>query len=92
MTNLTSFFQAARAVPLTHKNGEMHPTWQNYFQQLNTYIANTLSPEGLQTPPQNSANIAVLNNMQSLGKIVYNTDTDTPLINVNGVFKTIVTV
>ena len=91
MTNLTSFFMAAQASPLVDKGGAMHVNWQNYFQQLNTHLANTLSPEGLQTPFQNSANVAVLNNNQSLGKIVYNSETHTPLINVNGVFKTIVT-
>lgn len=91
MTNLTSFFQAARATPLVQKDGSMHPTWNNYFQQLNQYLANTLSPEGLQTPPQSAANIAILDNAKSLGKIVYNTDNNTVQVNLGGIFKTIQT-
>jgi len=88
---LSTFFQAAQASPLTTQNGQMHPVWHNYFQQLNDHLAATLSPEGLQTPPQNTTNIGVLNNSKSNGKLVYNSDTDTLLVNLAGTFKTIQT-
>jgi len=91
MSNLNSFFMAAKASPLTDTTGKITMPWHNFFQQLTQYISQNVNPEGLQTPPQNTANIAVLNNMQSLGKIVYNSDNDTALINLAGTFKTIQT-
>lgn len=91
MTNLNSYFLAAKASPLIDKNGNISMYWHNYFEQLNQYITKNLSPEGLQAPTQTTANIAVLNNQSSIGRLVYNTETDTPLINVAGTFKTIVT-
>lgn len=87
--SLAYFLRAASASPLVTKEGMMHPDWANYFQQLNTYLSQNISPEGLQTPFQNTANITILNNANSLGKIIYNTDNDTALINLAGVFKTI---
>ncbi|HEX4044223.1 MAG TPA: hypothetical protein VHZ76_00975 [Gammaproteobacteria bacterium] len=81
----------APTTPIAQKDGTPHPAWHNYFQQMTQYISNTVSPEGLAAPPQNTANIATLNTQQSAGNIIYNTDTGLFMANQAGTFKTITT-
>ena len=69
------------------KTGEMHPAWEGVMTQLMTQLANTLSNEGVKIPTQPTATITKLNTMQSLGGIIYDSETNQFKGNVNGTYK-----
>jgi hypothetical protein len=79
---------------LTHianEDGTVHPKAKIFFDQLISLLQKNLSPEGYKMPPQDAANIAILNNTDSKTAIVYNTTTNKLMVNENGVFKTVTT-
>ena len=73
------------------ENGYLTPTWKQIFMQLFSVLQMNVGPEGFFLPQQDNTNIAALNNIRSLGAILYNTTTNKGMINENGAFKTIQT-
>lgn len=76
---------------MVQEDGNLHPSWQQWFQQLVTVIQNNLSPNGFTLPQQPTTTITLLNTAASKGVIIYNETTDKGMLNENGTFKTIVT-
>jgi hypothetical protein len=77
--------------PVVKQGGQMHDDWYLYFSQLTSELQNNISEEGLGLPQQNTANISVLQASPPKPSIIYNSETDTPLIRVKGVYKAIQT-
>jgi hypothetical protein len=65
--------------------------WAKIMQQLIQQLQVNLSDEGYKLPPQTTANVLELDTMQSLGAILYNTDTDKMMVNIAGTFKEVLT-
>jgi hypothetical protein len=72
-------------------SGNLTPIWKQVFMQLFSALQINLGPEGFFLPQQDDTNIVILNNIKSLGSIIYNTTTNKAMINENGSFKTIQT-
>jgi hypothetical protein len=83
------------SVPITKqmvmKDGNVHPSWGLFFNQLIQVLQNNITPEGNVIPAQSATNIALLNNSKSNNKLLINSDANTLLVNLNGVFKTVTT-
>lgn len=73
-------------------NGKMSEDWYQFFSQMSIYLQKSLSKEGHKLPNQTSSNITNLNTPQSMGAILYDTDNHLMKVNINGIFKTILTV
>jgi hypothetical protein len=71
--------------------GFLTAAWQKFFNQLINEMNQNLGEEGLVMPSQPTTNIALLTNALN-GAMVYDATINQPKINVNGTFKTIVTV
>lgn len=72
-------------------NGKMSEDWYRFFSQAFIYLQQNLSKEGYKLPQQTANNITTLNTAQSTGAIVYDADSHLAKVNINGVFKTILT-
>lgn len=73
--------------PVVDKNGNITIDWRNSLQQTITQLQTFLSNEKYLLPQQpdprgTSTNIAGLNIQQNLGGIHYNTQTNSPMINL----------
>ena len=79
------------AIPIATKSGHMSHDWYRFFSQFITESQKNLSEEGLNIPQQTSSQISVLQAGIPLPSIIYNKETNKPLISVNGVYKEIVT-
>lgn len=87
----TIFPDVPRETPLVDKNGRMHDLWQQYFDQLTLTLQTIFRNEGFSIPQLPSASIALLTGEQSVGSIIYNTDsTPEPSFqgNIAGTWKT----
>lgn len=70
------------------KTGYFTDSAREIFQQLFKEAQDNLSEEGFIIPAQNTANIAILNNIKSKNALIVNSDTNALLFNQNGTFKT----
>jgi hypothetical protein len=82
--------------PLLSKNPangqlDMHPAWQSYFSQLTTSLQQNVSDEGFVIPQVTNEQLAVLNTPASNARIIYNSDTNQMMANLNGTYQTITT-
>jgi hypothetical protein len=76
---------------IADRDGNMTPEFHDIMSLLLSQLQQNNSNEGLFIPQQTSTNITTLNNQKSTAALIYNSETHTPLINVNGTFKTIQT-
>lgn len=84
-------FQNLTAIKSAEKNGDMHQDLVNYLGQLVQQLQANLSDQGYKVPQQDSATISVLNTAQSVGALLYDSETHELKVNINGTFKTITT-
>lgn len=91
MNNTVFLIPNIPTTKMVMEDGNPHPAWSQWFQQLVTVIQNNLSPNGFTLPQQPTTTITQLNTQESKGVIIYNETTDKGMINENGTFKTIVT-
>jgi hypothetical protein len=75
----------------TDKEGNLTDTWKMILSQLFSHLQNNLSQEGIKVPQQTTANIGILDNINSLGALIYDKDTNELKVNINGTFKVIAT-
>lgn len=73
------------------EKGFLTSAWQKWFNQLINELNQNFGQEGVVMPSQSTANIALLTNALK-GTMVYDSTTNNPKVNVNGTFKTIVTI
>jgi hypothetical protein len=87
-------------IPLMDPNNKnvMHPTWQLYFNQLNTQLQqntqNAINVPVIKSDANGTATQkinAIATNANNIGALVYNGDTNLLYVNINGTFKQIVT-
>lgn len=89
MNTTTFLFPNLPTVNPVQENGNWHPAWQQWFQQVTTIIQNNLSPQGFILPQQSTTTINTLNTSASKGAIIYDETTNEAKININGTFKVI---
>lgn len=73
------------------KEGRLTNEFKQILIQLFTQLGINLSDEGFKIPEQTSANISLLNNINSKNRLIVDSDTNQLKINLNGTFKTITT-
>jgi phage-related holin len=73
------------------ENGNLTDTWKMILSQLFSHLQNNLSQEGIKVPQQTTSNIGILDNINSLGALIYDKDTNELKVNINGTFKVIAT-
>lgn len=73
------------------KDGKLTDTWKMILSQLFSHLQNNLSQEGIKIPQQTTTNIGLLNNIKSLGSLIYDKDTNELKVNINGTFKVVAT-
>jgi hypothetical protein len=72
------------------ENGMLTDTWRQTMSGLITQLQKTISKEGLVVPQQTSSNIAILNNIKSLGALLYDQNTNQLKVNISGAFSPVV--
>lgn len=80
-----------QSTPFVDKSGNLTAAWQLIMQQLIQQLQKNLSNEGYTLPQQDAAHIATLNTAASTGNLIYNSTTNTAMVNLNGTYKTITT-
>ena len=60
----------------TDGKGHFTPSWKNIMQQFFGQIKKTISNEGIKIPQQTTVNITALNTLESVGALLYDSDTD----------------
>lgn len=85
--NIPNFMDAK----FTEKDGTLTDEWRQMLGQLFAQLQGGLSDEGIKLPQQSASNIAQLAGSDTMGHLVYDSDTHTVKVNINGVFKTIQT-
>jgi hypothetical protein len=78
--------------PLVDQKGYMTADWKEFFSQFFVILQNTLSDNGTRLPFQTTDNITELNTVNLLGALLYNTDTNKVMANINGTFKEVITI
>jgi len=73
------------------KNGQLADKWRIYFETQANYLQRNISQEGFKLPQQNQENLATLNNSNSTGAMLYDSEADAPIVNVAGVNKNMTT-
>jgi hypothetical protein len=73
-------------IPVVGQDGKLTDPWRQILTQLFTELQKNVSNEGFIIPQQPTANITTLSSQQSIGAILYNSDTD----KFEGCFKKIV--
>jgi hypothetical protein len=71
------------------KDGYMTDDTYNMFSQLFVEMQKYLSNEGVKIPTQPTATINQLNTAQSVGNLLYDTDTNELKVNINGTYKVV---
>lgn len=79
-------------IKTAHLDGSMTPEMRNTLSQLFTSLQQILSDEGYKVPQQPTSKITQLNTANSVGNLLYDSDTHELKVNINGTFKTIQTV
>ena len=69
--------------PVINKDGSMTQYWHEFHKNFTQYVQTNLNQEGYQLPLVTNADLSVLTSQRNLGKIVFNTDTNTMYIGVN---------
>lgn len=82
-------FQNLTAIKVAEKDGNMHQDLFNYLGQLVQQLQTNLSDEGYVMPQQPTANIAQLTGAQSVGAVLYDSDTNELKVNINGTWKVV---
>lgn len=82
-------FQNLTAIKSAEKDGSMHQDLFNYLGQLVQQLQANLSDQGYVMPQQTTANIAQLTGTQSIGAMLYDSDTNELKININGTWKVV---
>lgn len=77
--------------PMVNKDGSMTDQYKMFFSQFLIELRKTINQEGMLMPIQSSSNIAILNNPQSIAKVLYNGDVAKHQLNNYGHFQTITT-
>jgi hypothetical protein len=77
---------------LTDDNGYLTEEWKQTFGQLFNELQSQMSDESHITPSQSSSNITQLNVPEYKGGLLYDEDNDKLKVNINGVFKEVMTV
>ncbi len=70
-------------------DGTIHPDLHNALSMIIQQLQRNLSDEGYKVPQQPTANITQLNTAQSVGALLYDSDTDELKVNINGTFKVV---
>ena len=73
------------------KSGLPHPLWQEWFSQIAKELQNNLSNEGIQHPSQPQTNVSLLNTPQSIGRTIYNSDSQFLNVNNQGTYRQLTT-
>lgn len=79
------------STPLVTISGHVHPDWYKYFMLMTNELQLNQSEEGTTIPQQSTENISKIESNITVPRIIYDSNTNTPKISVNGVFKTITT-
>lgn len=74
---------------LVDENNFMSSAWFNMFTQWQLFLQNQLADSGYVLPQLTNAEIALLDLTKNIGAILYNTDTNTFMVNINGTLKTV---
>ncbi len=91
-----------RDEPFLDKSGNLNPQWLNYFEMQSTALQNYFSPEGYQIPDKTSAEISQLTAIPvdpptgagtrvSNNNLIIDSTNDELKINLNGTWKTVLT-
>jgi len=70
---------------------DVHPSFELFLGQLTSELQKSISNEGFMIPPQSTATINQLNTQQSVGALLYDSETNQLKVNINGTFKVIQT-
>jgi hypothetical protein len=88
---------------LVQVNGEIHPNWKSFFEQLINVQQYHLSDEGYILPRQQTENITKLENASTnnpnnprpqdnqTGRVIYNSETQKSMINNSGNYQNVAT-
>ena len=87
MNNTVFLIPNLPTTKLVQEDGNPHPAWQQWFQQLVAVMQNNLSPNGFTLPQQPTTTITLLNTPASKGVVIYDETTDQFKGNVAGTFK-----
>lgn len=77
--------------PLSMPNGQIHPDWWRYFDQLTNELQINQSEEGTVIPSKSTSDISLIQSNINNIRIINDSTLNVPKISVNGVFKTITT-
>ncbi len=77
--------------PFVNDDGKITPIWYNVMNQLFVQLQGNVSQEGYKVPKQNTETITKLNTDESTSALIYNKETHKAMVNINGVFKEILT-
>lgn len=73
------------------KNGMLTDSAQLFLSNLISQLQSILTPEGIFIPKQSAENIVILNTAESIGSLIFNSDTNKAQVNLTGTFKDITT-
>jgi hypothetical protein len=85
----TNFPSLPAEAPFVKEDGNIHPLWMMYLDQLTKALQQNFKPEGMVVPQQTSTNIGLLTGTASIGNIIYNSTVPSFQANLNGTWKTI---
>lgn len=71
------------------KDGKLHPEFERVLTQLIQELQKNLSNEGYKVPQQPTPKITQLNTQNSIGALLYDSDTHQLKVNINGTFKVV---
>jgi len=71
------------------ESGHPTPEMAGVFAQLISELQQNLSNEGYKVPQQPTANVQSLNTTQSIGALLYDSDTNELKVNINGTFRVV---
>lgn len=71
------------------ETGRLTPEWSQAFSQLFNEMQINLSDEGYVLPQQSTTNINALTADQSIGAMLYDSDTDEMKVNIDGDWKVV---
>lgn len=74
---------------LVDDKGYMSSAWFNMFTQWQLFLQNQLADSGYVLPQLTNAQIAQLDLTKNIGAMLYNTSTNTFMVNINGTLKTV---
>ncbi len=81
---LAIFPDMPRDTTIVDQNGDLTSHWRLFFEQTVQALQTNLKPEGTVIPQHTTANIALLTNINSKANIIYNSDTNSLMGNIEG--------